>query len=144
MGAWGPGHFDNDGALDFVDDLLDAPAANRVDLVRRLLVRAVDTEGYLEIDAGSHVVVAAALIAAQCPGGEPVSDSRWPLEPLPAFPDDLRSLAVEALDRVLADGSGLAELWSETASAEDWRREVLLLRRVLDQPMPGEVPLFEV
>jgi hypothetical protein len=144
VGAWGPGHFDNDGALDFVDDLLDAPAENRVDLVERLLARVVDGEHHPAIDDGSHVVVAAALIAAQCPGGEPVSDARWPLEPLPAFPADLRSLAVEALDRVLSDGSELAELWSEAAGAEDWRRAVLRLRRVLDQPMPGEVPLFEV
>lgn len=144
MGAWGPGHFDNDGALDFVNDLLDAPAESRVDLVERLLARVVDREDHPEADTGSHAVVAAALIAAQCPGGEPVSDARWPLEPLPAFPADLRPLAVEALDRVLADGSELAELWSEAKGADDWRREVQRLRRVLNQPMPGEIPLFDV
>ncbi|WP_435818895.1 DUF4259 domain-containing protein [Kitasatospora cineracea] len=52
---------------------------------------------------GAEAAAAAALVAAQRPGGEPVSTSHGPDGALPAFAIDLRPPAVEVLDRVIAE-----------------------------------------
>ena len=70
MGTWGTGPFDNDTAADFAGDLDDAPPGEREALVRGVLARTVSAAGYL--DEAQEAVAAAALIAAQCPGGRPV------------------------------------------------------------------------
>ena len=108
MGTWGTGPFDNDTAADFAGDLDDAPPGEREALVRGVLARTVSAAGYL--DEAQEAVAAAALIAAQCPGGRPVETVYGPEQPLPVFPEDLRELAARALDRVLAGGPGL-EMW---------------------------------
>ncbi|MFF7679377.1 hypothetical protein [Actinacidiphila glaucinigra] len=51
-------------------------------------------------------MAAAALIAAQCPGGEPVDTSYGAETPMPTFPSGLRTLADEALARIVGDESG--------------------------------------
>nr|WP_281200267.1 DUF4259 domain-containing protein [Streptomyces antibioticus] len=43
-------------------------------------------------------------------------------------PADLRTLAVDALDRVVADRSEMAELWDEAAGGAKLRRGVARLR----------------
>ncbi|MFF7454449.1 DUF4259 domain-containing protein [Kitasatospora sp. NPDC008115] len=147
MGTWDIGHFDNDTAADFSGALDEAAPEEREGLVRRVLTVVADTaaEDYLDSDEAAKAVAAAALVAAQCPGGEPVTTSYGPDEPLPAFAADLRPLAVQALDRVVADESELAELWDETEESEDWRRTVKDLRAVLDpEPQPATEPLSDV
>ncbi|MER7706696.1 DUF4259 domain-containing protein [Kitasatospora sp. NPDC097605] len=147
MGTWDIGHFDNDTAADFSGTLDETPAAEREALVRRVLALAADTgaEDYLDCYEAAQAVAAAALVASQCPDGEPVTTSYGPDEPLPAFPADLRPLAAAALDRIVADESELAELWDETEESADWRRTVKTLRAVLaPEPAPAEEPLFDV
>ncbi|WP_380281968.1 DUF4259 domain-containing protein [Kitasatospora purpeofusca] len=141
MGTWDIGHFDNDTAADFSGTLDDAAPVEREAVVRRVLtfVAATAAEDYLDSHEAAQAVAAAALIAAQCPGGEPVTTSYGPKQPLPAFPADLRPLAADALDRVLADESELAELWDESGEAADWRRTVTDLRAVL-VPDPAAAP----
>ncbi|MFB7471648.1 DUF4259 domain-containing protein [Kitasatospora sp. NPDC056184] len=133
MGTWDIGHFDNDTAADFSGALDDAAPAEREAVIRRVLTDVVGTasDDYLDSYEAAKAVAAAALIAAQCPGGEPVTTSYGPEQPLPTFPDDFRPLAAEALDRVLADESELAELWDESEDAAAWRRTVADLRAVL-------------
>ncbi|WP_425269940.1 DUF4259 domain-containing protein [Kitasatospora cineracea] len=58
---------------------------------------------------GAEAAAAAALVAAQRPGGEPVSTSHGPDGSLPAFAIDLRSPAVEVLARVVAEDSEPAD-----------------------------------
>ncbi|MFJ8045426.1 DUF4259 domain-containing protein [Kitasatospora sp. NPDC096147] len=150
MGTWDIGPFDNDTAADFADDLDEAPAAERVAMVRTALVRAADTPAApVELDApvGMVAVAAAALVAARCPGGPPLDTVYAPDEPFPALTPDLRPLAVGALDRVVAEGSELAELWDEEADGRAWRQDVRRLRALLEpepEPLCLEQTLFDL
>ncbi|WP_335933807.1 DUF4259 domain-containing protein [Streptomyces sp. PTD5-9] len=127
MGTWDFGHFDNDSAADFSGRLDDAPEAERPALIRTALEIAIAAD-YLDSDEGSEAVAAAALIGAQCPGGEPVTTAYGPDEQLPALPADLRPLAAKALDAVLGDNSELRELWEDN---EKWTTGITRLRDVL-------------
>lgn len=131
MGAWGIGHFDNDTAADFGGDLDDAPENERENLIRTTLTRTIETGEYLDSSDACEVLASAALIAAQCPGGTPITTAYAPEKPLPTFPADLRSLAVRALDRVLAPDSELPGLWGDTEHGPAWRQSVADLRAVL-------------
>ncbi|MFJ1756154.1 DUF4259 domain-containing protein [Kitasatospora sp. NPDC088134] len=145
MGTWDIGPFENDMAADFADALDEAAEDEREALVRMTLIRTVQTRDYLESPEGAEAVAAAALIAAQCPGGEPVSTGYSPDEALPIFAIDLRSLAVEALDRVVAAESELADLWDETVDGPKWRQTISRIRAVLaPEPEPQENRLFDL
>ncbi|MFJ2647081.1 DUF4259 domain-containing protein [Streptomyces sp. NPDC087420] len=145
MGTWDTGHFDSDTAADFAADLDAAAVDGRTELVRGALVRAIGTDGVGGLDESEAVVAvaAAALVAAQCPGGPPVETVYGPDEPLPRFPEELRSVAVLALDRVLAEDSELRELWADAeGEAGPWWRGVVALRTALAATVaiPGQVP----
>ncbi|MGW3232919.1 DUF4259 domain-containing protein [Kitasatospora sp. NPDC001095] len=145
MGTWDIGHFDNDSAADFCNGLDDAAPGEREALLRSALLGAVRAEEYLDSDEAVEAVVAAALVAAQCPGGAAVTSAYGPEEPIPPLSVELRPLAVEALDRVVAEESELAELWDETESGPAWRRGIRELRDVLDPVPPTiDVPFFDI
>ncbi|MER5350933.1 DUF4259 domain-containing protein [Kitasatospora sp. NPDC002551] len=147
MGTWDTGHFDNDTAADFAGALDEAAPEEREALIRRVLTVAADTgaEDYQDAWDGEKAVAAAALVAAQCPNGEPVTTAYGPDEPLPVLSADLRQLAVQALDRVVAEESELAELWDETEEGPAWRRSVKDLRAVLaPEPEPAPEALSEL
>ncbi|MCM2390234.1 DUF4259 domain-containing protein [Streptomyces albipurpureus] len=131
MGTWDIGHFDNDTAADFGHNVDDAPSQKRADVLSDALRRTIATTGFLDSDEGAEAVAAAALIAAQCPGGEPITTAYGPKEPLPPLPVELRPLAVEALDRVLGEESELLELWAESGEADAWRAGIDQLRATL-------------
>ncbi|MEU8923013.1 DUF4259 domain-containing protein [Kitasatospora sp. NPDC048545] len=145
MGTWDIGHFDNDTAADFAGALDDAESAERKSILRSALLGAARAGEYLDFDEGAESVAAAALVAAQCPGGAAVESAYGPGAEIPPPAVELRGLAVEALDRVVAEESELAELWDETEEGPAWRRGVRALRDVLE-PVPPTVggPLFEV
>ncbi|MFD5781734.1 DUF4259 domain-containing protein [Streptomyces sp. NPDC126933] len=140
MGTWDTGHFDNDTAADFSADLDEATEGRRTEIVREALLGAIGADGYLDSDEGVVAVAAAALVAAQCPGGPPVETVYGPDEPLPRFPVELRALAVRALDRVVADKSELRDLWVD-ADGENglWHQGVAELRQALAPAIPGVV-----
>ncbi|GAA3540089.1 DUF4259 domain-containing protein [Streptomyces osmaniensis] len=145
MGTWDIGPFENDTAADFANDLDDAAEGERGTLIRRVLMHTAGNRDYLEAPDAEEAVAAAALIAAQCPGGEPVSPHYGPDEPVPSLPTDLSRLAVEALDRVLADESELSELWGEAEDGRRWRDSIRQMRQVLDPtPQTHGGVLFEV
>ncbi|MCM1972101.1 MULTISPECIES: DUF4259 domain-containing protein [unclassified Streptomyces] len=131
MGTWDVGPFDNDTAADFSGSLDEAPEAERPGIIRAALACTADTAGYLDQDVAVEAVAAAALVAAQCPGGEPVTTPYGPDLPVPELPADLRALAVRALDRVVTEPSELMELWEETAAPGPWRATVSRLRSAL-------------
>ena len=81
------------------------------------------------------VVAAAALIAAQCPGGTPIDTPYGPEEPMPAFPDDLRTLADTALARIIGDQAGAASNWVDPEDWKQWRANLNRLRTVLAPPV---------
>ena len=139
MGAWGTGPFDNDTAADFANELDDAPHGDREALVRGVLARTVRATG--DLDEAQEAVAAAALIAARCPGGQPACTAYGPRQPLPDFPQDLRELAAEALDRVLAD-EWWPGTWVAPADERQWLASLRMLREVLDPPPASlDVPL---
>lgn len=141
MGTWDIGPFDNDTAADWSGALDDASADARRDLVLAALTRAADTTGFLDSEIGEEAVAAAALVAAQCPGGEPADSAYGPREPVPDL-TGLRAPALRALDRVLTEESELLELWAESDSAS-WKAAVDRLRAALagrpaaDRPTPA-------
>ncbi|MCR0986898.1 DUF4259 domain-containing protein [Streptomyces albidoflavus] len=143
MGTWGVGPFDSDTAADFCGEVDDVAMAEREQAVRTALVRAVDIPDGVELDAceAQRAVAAAALVAAQCPGGEPVASAYGPDEPLPDL-TGLRGLAVDALGRVLTEPSELYELWAESGG-ERWVSEVRRLENaLLPQPADEQPGLF--
>ena len=129
MSAWGVGPFDNDDAADFAGDLDDAPAHARIEMIGAILERVADNTRFSN---APRAVVAAALVASQCPGGAPVDPVFAPRTPVPPLPAHLRELAIQALDNVLT--TWLAEAWDESPRGPEWRRTVADLRRVLDPP----------
>ncbi|MEU8653707.1 DUF4259 domain-containing protein [Streptomyces sp. NPDC048737] len=145
MGTWDIGPFENDMAADFACTLDETAHDKRESVMRVTLTRTIHTLDYLESPEGAEAVAAAALIAAQCPGGEPISTSYGPDEALPVFTDDLRPLAVQALDRVVAEASELAELWDETPDGPTWRQSISRIRAVLaPEPVPQKNPLSDL
>lgn len=117
----------------------DAEPEAREALIRGVLVRTIDTTGYLTEAA----VAAAALIAAQCPGGDPVDTPCGPEAPLPAFPADLRALADEAFARIAGDEAGPASHRVDPEDWKQWRAMLTGLRAVLAPPPPS-LALFDV
>lgn len=140
MGNWDTGPFDNDTAADFANALDDAEPGAREALIRGVLIHTIDATGYL---AEAEEAVAAALVAAQCPGGEPANMSYGPETPMPVFPSDLRALADEALARIVSDEDGPASSWVNPEDWKQWRAILTRLRAVLAPPPPS-ITLFDV
>ncbi|WP_030549253.1 DUF4259 domain-containing protein [Streptomyces albus] len=136
MGTWDVGPFGNDTAADFSGTLDEAAVEKRAGVVHAALTRVIDTADYLEAPESEEAVAAAALIAAQCPEGEPADPVYGPKEPLPDL-TDLRDLALQALDRVMTAPSELMDLWDESDGGP-WRTNIRNLRNVLMPQPPGE------
>jgi hypothetical protein len=120
MGAWGFLPFENDDALDWLDQLEGGGA----ELVRGALTKA-DT-GYLEAQEGS-VAVAAAEITSACQGSSledlPENVASWvTAHGAELGPEDVE-LALQAVARVAGDESELAELWDD-ADEPEWRESL--------------------
>ncbi|MGW4833348.1 DUF4259 domain-containing protein [Amycolatopsis japonica] len=131
MGAWGTGPFDNDTAADFAGDLDDVAEAQRPEVIRHALAKAAKETGYLTGAVAEVAVAAAALVAAQCPAGEPVDPHYGPKQAVPPLPADLQALATRALDRVLADGSEITELWHDADTRRLWSDQIEKLRHTI-------------
>lgn len=136
MGTWGIGHFDNDTAADWCGSLDDTSLEARQGLVHDTLAGAVDTTDELDADDAAEAVAAAALVAAQFPGGELAHPHYGPDEPLPDL-TGLRALALQALDRVVTEPSELLELWEESGEDNLWQSGIDRLRTVLAPIPPG-------
>ncbi|MFB7515349.1 DUF4259 domain-containing protein [Streptomyces sp. NPDC056144] len=132
MGTWDIGPFDNDTAADFSWRVDEAPIEQRAEVLRAAFQEVTGTgdADYLDSDYAAQAVAAAALVAAQCPGGEALATSYGPKQPLPELPADLRPLAVAALDRTLGPESELLELWEESGD-DTWVTGIRTLRAVL-------------
>ncbi|MFF3660457.1 DUF4259 domain-containing protein [Streptomyces olivochromogenes] len=141
MGTWDTGAFDNDTAADFANALDDAEPEAREALIRGVIIRTIDATGYLA--EAQEAVAAAALIAAQCPEGEPVDTLYSPETPMPVLPTDLRALADEALARIAGDEAGPASNWVDQEDRKQWRAVLARLRVVL-APQPPSFALFDV
>ncbi|MEU6024271.1 DUF4259 domain-containing protein [Micromonospora sp. NPDC048871] len=119
MGTWDSGPFDNDTAADWCGALDDADVAKRPMMVREALSRAAGEEGYLDADVACAAIAAAAIVAAQQPGGPAITSSYAPDFLLDGgrldLPDDLAPLAARTLDRIMAADSEWHFLWQDAA-----------------------------
>jgi hypothetical protein len=135
VGTWDTGPFDNDDAADFALELDDAGPHARIEMIGAVLDRVANPadDEFRHADA-TRAVAAAALVAAQCPGGTSIAVGDGPRTPMLPFPAGLRDLAIEALDAVVTTPTGLAEAWADSPHGPEWHRTVAGLRAVLDPP----------
>lgn len=124
MGAWGCGAFQNDDALDFLDDLREAGSwKSAAAEIQRIADDAKDGE-YLEAPDASILLAAGALAAHQ--RGKPVAEWADDLPPdaFPTCPDRVVAAIAAALPRaVRGPDSELRELWEDTDDLKDWLKE---------------------
>lgn len=133
MGSWGYEIFCSDEALDALEELLSS------DDIEQTLEEMLDLgEDYIDLDAGSRALAAAAIIDGVI--NEPDYDLIAEGEPLEEVdkvismldPDEtelLAEAAVDAIEAVLSDESELYDLWRENISLfPKWRDNLLLLR----------------
>ncbi|MFY1595255.1 DUF4259 domain-containing protein [Micromonospora sp. WMMD737] len=143
MGTWAAGPFDNDAAADWCADLDEATPERRPRLVELALREAVREGDFLDSWPGAKAVAASAVVAAHLPGGPPV-DSAYAPDFLTAggrltLTAELPALALRALDRVLADGSELAELWEEAGELDEFAAALAPIRAALADPTGAAV-----
>lgn len=129
-GAWGEGPFDNDDAQDWLIECSKG-------LGSASIVRAIDGAlrgGYLDADAGSVAVAAAAVIASVDGLGPPKPSAEAAACLAKAHGADARALvprARQALERVANPKlSELAQLWDE-AKPNKWAADVASLAKRL-------------
>ncbi|WP_327000131.1 DUF4259 domain-containing protein [Dactylosporangium sp. NBC_01737] len=124
MGTWDVGPFNNDIAADWCGDLHDTGAEQRPAFVRDTLTAVVDHGGKsLPNRLADRAIAAAAVVASQLPGGEPVVSGYGPDFLLEGgtleVPGDIPPLALRALDRITGDGSEWRDLWQDAGCYED-------------------------
>jgi hypothetical protein len=135
MGTWGIGPFSNDDAADLLGSVDDAEPAAALALLRDALTAAADNDDYLQVDVGQEAVAAAAIVAAQRPGGPRLDPSTVSASLAEGsgldLPDELDRLALVALDRVVGERSELRGLWQEGGRLEEFRATLVPLRVAL-------------
>jgi hypothetical protein len=140
MGTWDYGPFDSDKAADWCGDVNDAAAEERPALIRKALMSAIGNDGYLDSDEAAEAIAAAAIVAAQR-GGPPITSPYAPDFLLEGgtveIADDMPSLAVRALDRVVAEESEWRDLWEDSGSFPKAAAVVQELRDVLAGHAPS-------
>jgi hypothetical protein len=132
MGAWGHGTFQNDDALDFLDDVLDGDSGPP-EIEEALRVAAEgSSDGILEAPHACAGLAAAELVAAA--RGAPAPDlpdgaKEWVREQRGLA--RLAALAIRAAERTRAAGSELRELWDDSGEGDAWLSRVAdLVRRL--------------
>jgi hypothetical protein len=115
MGAWGFLPFENDDALEWLDEL----EAGGSGMVRGALTSAGD--GYVEAPEGSVAIAAAEVISA-CqgapPGDVPENVATWVTAHGAELTTEDVEVALQAVERVAGESSELAELWDDADEPE--------------------------
>ena len=106
MGAWGTGYFEDDGALDFMDEIESSDHPKET--ISTAFTTAI-AAGYLETDGATAVIVAAIYVDRYVNGTTfSPADYDDPLE-VDSFPErnpdqdlsNLRGIAIQALQKVI-------------------------------------------
>lgn len=120
MGAWGFQAFENDDALDWLEEL----EAGGAEAVRQALTATGD--GYIEAPDGSAAVAAAEITAAaqgNPPGDLPEDVTTWVTAHGSGLTAEDVQLALVAVERVAGTESELAELWDD-ADEPEWKESL--------------------
>ena len=120
MGTWGIGPFEDDWALDFKDELLEA--ADPSSISEAIAELSGDPAGYVDSDLATRVLVAGEVLAGQIGRGSketPDELTRWAA----AFPKPNAALVVDAREAVVRvlDDSELTELWADSPRRGEWQ-----------------------
>ncbi|MEL7536209.1 MAG: DUF4259 domain-containing protein [Pseudomonadota bacterium] len=124
MGAWGVGHFENDDAQDWAEDLNQADSLDAVEEA----IEAVEAGGdYLEAPDACVGLAAAEVVAATL--GNPADDLPDPIATAVArledpADEDLVARARAAVERVIGEDSELRELWEESDDFDAWESTI--------------------
>ena len=118
-GAWGIGSFENDGALDWINELIHFDSASTISKTLETPLN----QGYIDLDTCSYVIAAAEVVSAMSAGDlstlpnelqEWLSQKDWKID------NDLKAMALKSINVCLdTSKSELAQLWYET-SFKDW------------------------
>ena len=121
MGAWGNRNFENDGAIDWLNDFLAKPSEKRLKEVFNIIV---DQEEFIDSDESFEALAAAEIVAAQQGTKsedfpKEIADNKfsqavnWKL---------LNQLAIKAVDKILnfSGHSELRELWMDSDEYDQW------------------------
>src|SRR5437763_14066257 len=100
MGTWATGSFQNDAALDWIDELIET---NNINLLRDTLEAVLEEDDYIELDLASAAVAAAEVITVYLnPSHSLLSEelSSWIKQHHFSIGKDLKRRALKALERV--------------------------------------------
>jgi Domain of unknown function (DUF4259) len=124
-GAWGYKSFDNDDALDWVENFLKRGGQSAVE---KTIAGVAKGSGYLQAPDGCYAIAACEAVAAAQgrPSPDIPKDVAALAKKLPSkVSDSVRKNARDALDRILAKDSELSELWKDAKEDfEKWKKTV--------------------
>lgn len=137
MGAWDTGVFDDDTALDAVDELIGAKAGPQ--LLKEALEKALGAE-YIEYVEGVEALAVCGVIDYRLYGAPHDPDSDGFREWADALPTDalreLTDMAADALEAVMGSSSELQELWEESQSFAERQKVLTDIRDRLRMDLP--------
>jgi hypothetical protein len=142
VATWSAAPFGNDDAMEFFHLLEPLEPADVPATLRDTLLDVTGNEGYLDLaDANRGVAAAAIVVAITSVAADPddvgIDDDAvvdWLASTDVDVPDDLPTLAAEALDRVGEDDSEWLETWSLTDERlADARAAIEAIRSLLDE-----------
>jgi hypothetical protein len=127
MGAWGEKAFENDSALDWLADLEDGGVTALRDTLSR--VAGTGADDYVEVDDGSAAIAAAEIVAGAFGERDRLTEEAiaWLDANRGAVVPGDKLAAKRAVERVLAEGSELRELWDENGPDTEWHADVRAL-----------------
>jgi len=129
MGAWGPGSFQNDDALDWVDSLAEY---DDLSFITSTLERAIDEDlvtyhhNYVETENLDNVIAAAEVVAAikGHPGADiPEEVNEWIQMYHPVVDENIMELTRLVVARAL-ETQELGDLWVDLSTYEAWRNVI--------------------
>jgi hypothetical protein len=126
MGAWGLKNFENDGAVDFVEDVLKGNKLIIANTIEKIL--EISNHDYLDMPDCEHALAAVEFVAAA--KGKPSADMseeaiNWVKQnDLLSFTDfDIIASAKNVIHHVL-DGSEMKERRKELGELKDWEKVI--------------------
>ncbi len=121
MGSWDVSSFGNDGAREWLDELLHAKGADRI--FRSLMVAGkLGPNDYLQTTESECAIAAAEMVAAGAGNPSPTlppKAAQWLQERNFTAGAEIVDLALRVVERVCKN-SELKEVWDDTDSSEDW------------------------
>jgi hypothetical protein len=144
VGTWGFGPFEDDTAVDFVDELREAvPAVARQRLIRAL-EDCADGRGIDDYVSAVEGCAAAALLVRYVDDELGPEEVQWLADVKPELTADLAELALRAIEKAHDPEGELAELWAESGHLSDRLTAMALVEQRLREAVgpPQDERLF--